>query len=165
MSTAVSRRPAALVLGAGALLAVAALILIAGVISSTGTRSALMSQLQRPAAPGQLQSFSATVHSGPVRASLVLGVNRASSPDRAHLTLTTSGGKPVTGARVTLSYSMPSMSMWRVYSSTLRPDAGKPGSYSATEGALGMAGRWRIAVTVDRANHVTRFEFTDRMPA
>jgi hypothetical protein len=56
------------------------------------------------------------------------------------------------------------MKMWHVYSSKLAPIPGAPGSYGATEGVLGMAGRWRITVIVVVPGHrAQRFALSDWM--
>jgi hypothetical protein len=164
-SVTISRRRTLMMAAVAAALGAPALALLA---TTTQTRSALMSQLQRPADPAQTvgRGFSANAKNRGLRVYLTLGANRAGLRDPARLAVVGRGGRVVTGAVVTLSYSMPSMNMWHVYASRLTPIPGAPGSYGATQGVLGMAGRWRITVTVVlRGHRAQRFAISDWMRA
>jgi hypothetical protein len=144
------------------------LLSIAVLSMQTQTRASVMGQLQRPAhqinASGS--KFSASARSVHGRINLTLAINRAGAIDPARVRVLGVDGKPVGDAQVMLTYSMPSMNMWHVYSSRLEPEVSRPGSYSGTEAVLGMAGRWRITVTVAlRAGSTERFVLSDQMPA
>jgi hypothetical protein len=144
------------------------LLSIAALSMRTQTRASVMAQLQRPAhqinASGS--KFSASARSADARINLTLAINRAGAIDPARVSVLGVDGRPVGDARVTLTYSMPSMHMWHVYSSRLAPDVSRAGSYSGTEAVLGMTGRWSITVTVAlRAGVTERFALSDPMPA
>jgi YtkA-like len=144
------------------------LLSIAALSMQTQTRASVMAQLQRPAhqIKANGSEFSASARSALVRLNLTLAINRAGALDPARVSVLGVDGRPVGDAQVMLTYSMPSMNMWHVYSSRLEPDVSRAGSYSGTEAALGMAGRWRITVTVAlRAGRTERFALSDQMPA
>jgi hypothetical protein len=59
---------------------------------------------------------------------------------------------------------MPSMNMWRAYTTALKP-AGT-GRYDATVPVLGMAGHWQLSVSVSpRASTAFSVTIADRMDA
>jgi hypothetical protein len=73
-------------------------------------------------------------------------------------------GRSLTGARVKVSFSMPSMNMWKAYTTVLKP-AGI-GRYESTVPVLGMAGHWQLRVKVSpRASSAFSVTITDRMGA
>ena len=76
---------------------------------------------------------------------VALGPNRASVANRLAIRLT-DHGRPVSGARVRVSFSMPSMGMWNAYTAVLTP-AGA-GRYAGTVPVLGMAGQWQLRIDV-----------------
>jgi hypothetical protein len=134
--------------------------------ASTTSRHALIAQLERGAVPPRAtatQGFRVTRTSSGPRSFVVLalGPNRASVANNLHIRLT-DHGRPVSGARVRVSFSMPSMGMWNAYTAVLAP-AGI-GRYAATVPVLGMAGRWQlridVAVSPDGTSRVT---VTDRL--
>lgn len=145
------------------LLAIAVLATTAGV----SQRSAVYSQLQRPAsyaapaapaappAPAAATAATAvtigpgavgtTVQVAPYGVGLRLTPNVASRPNELTLVLRR-GGTPVSGARVSVAYSMPSMNMSDVYSSRLSQTAA--GTYGASQPVFGMPGTWQLRFTV-----------------
>jgi hypothetical protein len=144
------------------------LLSIAALSMQTQTRGSVMAQLQRPAhqITARGSKFSASARNVNARINLTLAINRAGAIDPARVSILGVAGRPIRGAQVMLTYSMPSMNMWNVYSSRLEPDVSRAGSYSGTEAVLGMAGRWRITVTVAlRAGSTERFTLIDQMPA
>ncbi len=103
--------------------AVAVLALAIGVAAATsGSGTSVYTQLQKPA------TFAP--HLSP---------NRASAPNRLTLQLPP-------GARVTVSFSMPSMDMWNGFTTTLTETA--HGTYTANVPVLGMPGSWRMQFRV-----------------
>jgi hypothetical protein len=60
-------------------------------------------------------------------------------------------GRPLTGAEITITFSMPAMNMWQAFAVMLR--ATSRGRYAAKMPFVGMAGAWRLDVTVRRAGH------------
>jgi hypothetical protein len=144
------------------------LLSIAALSMRTQTRASVAAELQRPAHQINVSGskFSASARSVHARINLTLAVNRAGAVDPARVSILGVDGRPVSDAQVMLTYSMPSMNMWHVYSSRLEPDIRRAGSYSATEAVLGMSGRWLITVTVAlRAGSTERFALSDPMPA
>ena len=136
------------------LLLASVLVVLLGIVAlaataSTTSRHALLGELERAAVPARASGgrgfrvarMSATGSS----IVLVLGPNRAHVANSLALRLT-DHGRPVSGARVRVSFSMPSMGMWNAYMAVLAP-AGV-GRYSAVVPVLGMAGRWRLGVVV-----------------
>lgn len=142
--------------GLAALLAIAILALT----SSPSSRSQVLSRIQQPAISVAPASVSHRLHTvvsvRGYRLSLGLAPNRASVKDWVSVALGRHG-VPLTGARVTVTYSMPSMKMWRVLTSRLEPT--RPGAYVASQPVLGMAGRWQLSLEVapkhSPAFHVT----------
>jgi YtkA-like len=129
------------------LLAIAALALTAG--GGVSHRASVYGQLERPATfpattvgPGPVRS---TVQAGAYRVSIALSPNRARVRDHVAIALA-QGGRPVNGARVSVTYSMPSMGMLNVFSGPLAQAAG--GTYSAREPVFGMPGAWRLRFAV-----------------
>jgi hypothetical protein len=140
--------------------AVAAAVIVGGVlltaaVTGAPSRGAVFTMLQRPAvvkAASPAAAVSAThgaaaVEIGAVRYAVRLAPNRASVPNR----LTISAGaarRPLVGAQVTVTFSMPAMGMWHVFSLVLHP-AG-PGRYAAVMPFVGMPGAWRLDARVTR---------------
>lgn len=152
-----------------------ALIVGIGVIAvtlDTGGRAKLLAALQRPVAPaaGSVRAYPAWPWGRALRGRARLAVgnavyalrvapNRASVPNRLALAVS-SAGRPVTGAAITITFSMPAMNMWQVFAVKLA--ATSRGRYLAKMPFVGMAGGWRLDVTVRRAGHrVTGFVVED----
>ncbi len=95
---------------------------VAAVTAGSTTRNSLYSQLQRPAMTHQVEVTFAT--------------NRASVRNRLSLKL------PADAARVTVSFSMPSMNMWNGLTGTLVRSG--QGTYSMSLPVLGMPGTWMM---------------------
>jgi hypothetical protein len=154
-------------------IAIGAACVLAGVgalaaTASTPRRSTVLSQLERPARPAAAASrtghpFRATLRSHGYVVALTLSDNRASARHPVRVRVTRRGS-PVRGARVGVSYSMPSMGMWRAYVSQLASSR-QAGTYAATEATLGMAGLWQLRVSV-KPHSGPQFSaaVTDRMP-
>jgi len=147
----------------------AALALLAGVVlvvvSGTSRSSGVYVQLQRPASfaatsvgPGPVR---ATIQAGSYRLAIRLEPNRASIRDRLSAAVE-QGGAPVTGARVTVTYSMPSMGMLNVFTGRLSETT--RGAYRARQPVFGMPGGWqlRFAITPPHGAQVT-VAVNDRM--
>jgi YtkA-like len=135
--------------------------------ASTPSRRAVLDQLQTAAAPARPASGPGVRIVHPTRSGyavvLSLAPNLASGPNRMSVRVT-KHGRPLTGARVKLSFSMPSMNMWQAYTTVLTP-AGL-GRYEATVPVLGMAGRWQLRISVSpRACTAFPVTVTDRMGA
>lgn len=132
--------------------AFAAMMLMLGTATMLGgrpTRSSLLRSLQQPArsAATSVGQLSRAVRVRDYTLALQMAPNRAAASNRLTVRLT-DGARPVTGSRVTVSFSMPSMNMWDAYSSPLRRTG--RGLYSATVPVLGMPGLWRLSVHVAR---------------
>jgi YtkA-like len=142
--SAVAHPRRGLVAGAG-LLALAALVAVA-LTSGRPSASSVLSRLERPASI-PVAGAPTTLHAGRAgyRLALTTTPNRATVPDRLSVILTR-GGRPLTGASVTVSFSMPAMKMFDVFEARMSP-AGR-GTYSAAEPIVGMAGLWRLSVRV-----------------
>ena len=147
--------------------AVAVAVLGAGILAATSTtqgRSAVLAQLERPATPSAQSATSApapspvyrtvTVGPGPVRVrtaagsyrvGLSLAPNHAAARDGVTITLTRAG-RTVSGAKIALSYSMPTMGMPQVLASTQRPRTA--GTYYSLDPELAMPGTWQLRFAV-----------------
>lgn len=147
--------------------AVAVAVLGVGILAATATtqgRSAVLAQLERPATPAARSATSAPTHRladrtvtvgpGPVRVrtaassyrvALSLAPNRAAARDGVTITLMRAG-RTVGGAKIVLSYSMPSMGMPQVLASTLRPRTA--GAYHSLDPELAMPGVWQLRFAV-----------------
>jgi YtkA-like len=153
--------------GVWAALAITALSGVAALAATatSPTRHQLLGELQRAATPARtaaVAGFGAD-RRAPTGVSLTMALtpNRASGPNRVWVRIARRG-RPLSGARVAVVFSMPSMNMWNVYSASLAP-AGA-GRYVATLPVLGMAGRWRLGVAVaPPKGHRFRVAVTDRM--
>ena len=152
---------------AGALSLLGLVLLALMVLQShSGGQTNVISQLERPATAPV-----AHVGPGPVSTSVAVsgytvGVqipsNRASRSQVVQVRLNDSAG-PVNGATVTVSYSMPSMNMPSVLTTTLR--AGAPGAYSSHEPALVMPGDWLLSLRITPSHgRPLSVALTDRMP-
>jgi YtkA-like len=136
-------------LGAAGLLAVVLAIAALGGGGGVSQRATVYQQLQRPAT-----FASRSVGPGPVSTALQahgytlavrLGPNRASLRNALAIVLRRAG-RPVSGARVTVTYSMPSMNMANVFSGRLAQSAA--GTYTAEQPVFGMPGAWRLSFSV-----------------
>ena len=78
---------------------------------------------------------------GAYRVSLRITPNRASAHDTIALRLARHD-RPVDGATVTVTYSMPAMNMWDAFTGSLPQTGG--GAYRAREPVFGMAGAWQL---------------------
>ena len=125
-------------------------VLVALAVSAgSQSRASVLGALQRPAVFPD-----AFVGPGPVDQALAAGGDTLAlrmTPNRASLrnaitTTVTQHGRAVSGARVTVTYSMPAMDMWNALQTTLVPAGG--GSYRADEPVLGMPGIWQLRITV-----------------
>ncbi len=109
-------------------------------------QTAVLSQLQKPAAAPLVRVGPGPVHTAVTLAGAQVGIdispNHAAQPQRVRLTLT----GPLTGARVSISYSMPSMNMPSVLTAPLRPLGA--GRYSARITPLVMPGDWLISFRI-----------------
>lgn len=117
--------------------------------AATQTRGSVLKQLQTPAlqvhqsaGPGPV---AASLTTASCRAQLGITPNRASVRDRVVLTLL-ENGHPLSGARVTVAYSMPSMNMPNVFVGSLPQTA--DGRYGAIEPEFGMPGTWQLRFQV-----------------
>ncbi len=147
--------------------AVAVAVLGVGILAATSTtqgRSAVLAQLEHPATFAARSATSArtrplayrtvTVGPGPVRVrtaarsyriTLSLAPNRAAARDGVTITLMRAG-RTVSGARIALGYSIPSMGMPQVLASTLRPRTA--GTYHSLDPELAMPGTWQLRFAV-----------------
>jgi hypothetical protein len=121
--------------------------------------------LEQPATPAKptarTGALKATVRTGSYRLGLQVSPDRASVPNALSVRLTESG-RPLNGAHVTVTFSMPEMNMWHVFTSRLTP--GRHGTYAAVEPVLGMAGNWQLLVRVTRRDlRSTTFTVADPM--
>jgi len=133
--------------------------------ASTPSRRALLNELQTAAVPARPASGPGVRIVRPARSGyaivLSLAPNSASGPNRVSVRVTRHG-QSLTGARVKLSFSMPSMNMWQAYTTVLKTSG--PGRYKATVPVLGMAGRWQLRVSVSpRSSAAFPVTVTDRM--
>jgi hypothetical protein len=122
-------------------------------LSPTQSRRELLRQLQTRAAPAQA---AATAQRAP--AAGARSVRRSSSGHTVIVTLTPNHARgpisislhvfghhqSLSGARVRVGFSMPSMRMWNVYTAALSASA--RGHYAAMIPVLGMAGDWRLRI-------------------
>jgi hypothetical protein len=155
--------------GVWAALAIAALSGIAALAATatSPTRHQLLGQLQRAATPartGGATGFRAHRRApAGVALTIALTPNRGSGVNRVWVRLSRRG-RPLTGARIAVAFSMPSMNMWIVYSTSLA--AAGAGRYGATLPVLGMAGRWRLEIgVVSSGGRRIRVAVTDRLGA
>ena len=132
--------------------AVLFVVLVVATIASGNAGDSGGSQLRSRAPTGSRRAgpgpIAARLSVTRYRAQLVVTPNRASNRNRVALAISRAH-RPVTDARVTVTYSMPAMNMANAFTETLRQ--GKPGTYAAREPVLGMPGTWKM-----------RFEITPR---
>ncbi len=137
---------------------------ILAITASSQARSQLLAQLERPATPAKLiagkGALKATARTGSYRLGLQVSPDRASVPNALSVRVT-EGGRPLNGAHATVTFSMPEMNMWHVFTSRLVPQP--HGTYAAAEPVLGMAGPWQLLVRVTRGRRSTTFVVADRM--
>jgi hypothetical protein len=154
-----------LALAALSLLALAWLVLMT-VRPHSGGRTTVLSQLEQPATapvthvgPGPINT---TVTVAGYAVAVRTASNRASQPHLVSLHVTGPSG-PVDGARVTVSYSMPSMNMPSVLSTGLHGRGA--GVYRSRITALEMPGDWLVSFRITPAHGRTlRVALADRMP-
>lgn len=148
---------------AAVLLAIAGVAVLAASITTT-SRGALLGQLQRPAtqvgARVQPAPVTAIRRAGPYRVAFRLSPNLASLHNRLSL-LITSRGRPLTGARVAVDFSMPAMNMWRALTGRLA--AGGNGTYATDLPVLGMPGVWQLRIQIVHGAAPVSFVLSDRM--
>jgi hypothetical protein len=129
-------------------------------------RTGVVTQLEKPAivpavrlGPGPL---SATTAIGGYTVAVRAATNHAARPQPLTVRLSSASG-PVDGARVTASYSMPSMNMPSVLTAPL-PAHGS-GVYGARVKAMEMPGDWLISFRIVPAHgQPLTVALTDRMP-
>jgi len=140
------KRLTLLVGGAGSLAAAVAML---AATSQTATRQALLTQLQRPARPAVSTAVShplrEVVRAGRYRFALSVTPNHASTTNGLTVALT-ENHQPLAGAHVVVRFSMPAMDMPDAFTSALR--AVGRGVYRVNEPVLGMAGWWKLRVSV-----------------
>ncbi len=132
----------------------------------SGGRTDVLAQLQKPASvpavrvgPGPVNT---TVAVAGYTVALRTASNHAARPQLVTLRLSRPSG-PLDGARVTVSYSMPSMNMPSVLSTTLPASGG--GVYRARVTALEMPGDWLVSLRITPAHgRALLVAVTDRMP-
>lgn len=158
-------------IGIGAGIALVPALAIGGVAAtaSSQTRGSLLRQLERPAAVVRpaaavdAEGGRAALSAGGLRFLVRMTPNHASVHDRLTIGVF-AGGRPVAGARVTVSFSMPAMNMWSGL--TTQVPATGPGTYSAAEPILGMPGVWQLRVTITAPGRpATSLLVNDRLPA
>lgn len=124
------------------------------IAATTGapSRGAVFAMLERPAvkAPPSVAAVPAThgaavVEIGAVRYAVRLTPNRASVANRLTITAT-AARRPLVGVTMTVTFSMPAMRMWHVFSLVLRPTG--TGRYAAVMPFVGMPGAWRLDARV-----------------
>ncbi len=132
-----------------AALAAVGAILVLALTNGSQSRGSLLAALQRPAllpvvsvGPGAVDHV---IRSGPWTISLRRSPNTASLRNRVAVGIT-ENGRPLDGAAVTASYSMPSMDMWNGLRTELAPSG--PGGYAVTEPVLGMPGVWQLRIAI-----------------
>ena len=147
--------------------AVAVLLGITALAASAGTptRRALLDQLQQAATPRPAPSGPGLRvirrAGGGYLVTVALTPNRPGGPNGVLVRLARNG-RPLTGARVTITFSMPSMKMWNAYTADLT--VGDGGRYATTIPVIGMTGRWRLWVDIaPRVGTAFRVTVDDRM--
>jgi copper transport protein len=125
------------ILVAGAILAAAVLSSVAPPPPAFAEEGAALARV----GPGKVAS---TVSRGGYKLQVLVAPNRAAAPDSFGLRLTR-GGKPVTGADVTLSFAMLDMQM-PTQEYQLAETA--PGIYTRKAPALVMVGHWGLSYTI-----------------
>jgi hypothetical protein len=142
------------------LIAAAGAVVVIGAVAGAPSRGAVLSMLQRPAAPALTPVVHGRAHvvAGGESYEVRLSPNRASGPNR--LTVSTAGPALArTPPAVTVALSMPAMAMWRAFSLVLRPVG--PGRYAAVIPFVGMPGVWRLDFRVARSGRATTFAVSD----
>lgn len=107
-----------------------------------------------------ISSGTARPAGAPLRHRLTLTPDRASLANRLVLRLA-AAGRPLRGAEVTVSFSMPDMHMFDAFRLTLRSRA--PGVYTATMPMVGMAGAWRLDVRVHGPAAAAAFSVAEKL--
>ncbi len=127
----------------------------------------LLKQQQRPAVfpaasagPGRVQT---SIRVGHDRAGLTIAPNRATVRNAISVSITYRG-RPVGDARITVTFSMPTMAMWNAFALTLAERRG--GRYSASVPVVGMTGLWQLHVQITPPGaQSTSFIVADRVGA
>lgn len=147
--------------------AVASLLGFTALAATAGipTRHALLSQLERAATPQRATSGRGlhAVRRTPdgYSVDVALTPNRPSGPNRLSV-LVAENSRPLSGARVRVTFSMPAMKMWNGYVATLTPLTA--GRYTVTVPVLGMVGQWQLGLEVaPRSGRTFRVTVDDRM--
>jgi hypothetical protein len=157
-----TNRRSALAFAVAALGAAAAIGALAAASAPT-SRRALLAGLQVPARPASPGFYTARHPAHGVLVAVALGPNRAAVPNVISARID-ERGRPLIGARVTVSFSMPSMDMWRAYTKSLSADGG--GRYTASIPVLGMTGRWQLRIDVaPPRGRAFRVDVSDRLSA
>lgn len=124
-------------------------IMAVAAIASTHARGSGVHQRQSPTATTSRRAGPGPIAAGlsfaPYRAQLVITPNRASVRNRVALAISR-GDRPVTDARVTVTYSMSAMNMGNVFTGPLRHHA--HGRYGGLQPVLGMPGTWELRFVV-----------------
>ena len=134
-----------------ALLAALLALGVPTLLGNQPSRGSLLRSLQQPARYAATSVGPAPINTVISRPAYTVGLNM--SPNRAGVRngfslRLTNGARPIIGARVTVTFSMPSMNMWQAYTSQLK--AVGNGIYSAAEPVLGMPGLWQLSMHVAR---------------
>jgi hypothetical protein len=134
---------------AGLVFVVVMLATAALAISAGPSRRVLLQTLRAAATPARVGPAPTASYSLRSRAGYLVGLaltpNRASGPTTLSVHVVRDG-RSLSGARVRVDLSMPSMNMWNAYAASLTASNG--GRYLASIPALGMAGVWRLRVEV-----------------
>ena len=131
--------------------AISGMLLAVGVLAATAStsgRGSVLRQLERPATQGGARTASdgleAVVRAQRYRLAVALTPNRAAVRNRLSVRLS-DDGRPLNGARITVTFSMPVMNMWGVLTTRLEPTGN--GTYTTTLPVLGMAGSWQLRLS------------------
>ena len=139
------------------------MLAIAGLAATASSqhRGTVLRQLERPATLASGARLNVVRSIRPYVATVEVTPNRASLHNGLSVRLTRHA-RPLDGAAVSVTFSMPAMNMWHILTSRLAP-AGN-GVYSTTEPIFGMAGRWQLRLDVSPPG-TRRLAFTvvDRM--
>ena len=150
--------------------ATSGVLLAVGVLAATAStpgRSSVLRQLERPATHGGVRVASgglkAVLRGQRYRLALGLMPNRAAVRNRLSVQLS-DHGRPLDGARVTVTFSMPVMNMWGALTTRLVPTGN--GTYTTSLPVLGMAGSWQLRLNADAPGGVSISRtLNDRMGA
>jgi copper transport protein len=128
----------------GEVVLVTAAVFAAAVLSSLAPPSSALAEENSALSKVGPGSVAAIVHKGPYKLQVLIDPNRAAVPNTFGLKIA-QGGKPVTGADVTLTFVMLDMQMAnQEYQMTEK----SPGLYSRSSPALVMVGHWGLNFNV-----------------